>query len=440
MAEFRRNRNLTIAIERGFLAVIAIGWIYTLFMFFRDGFLQPPFSYDTIDNFMDWYNTAYWANNPGAYDVWGTVYPPFAFVFLRLFSLKACYFDGPFAGRACDWLGVTTLLSFFVINAVIVYKCYRLKDKSTALVRAAALCCGLVLVFSVDRGNLIVPCFTCFALGHGRLLRSAKLRWLAIAMSINFKPYLISALAPLIIRRRWRWFEGAVVAVVLVYLASWAAFGAGSPAEVFGNIFAYQGEGGNVPFAAMFYGSSYTSILALARSVPLTSFVGSHIVELLDPVPAILIRVGQLGVLASFLGAALRPNAVPTYRLTALAVALAMTTVEVGGYAESFLLFLVFLEPWKGPARIVALVSAYLLCVPMDHLAINLYRQIKPDYLSGRTIGYNFGVSVGMFIRPGLILVIQYALSFATLRDVMRVGKPAIGCPGGDAIAAGEPV
>lgn len=36
------------------------------------GYLPQPFVFDTNDTFMDWFNTAYWANNPGRVP-WGGV-------------------------------------------------------------------------------------------------------------------------------------------------------------------------------------------------------------------------------------------------------------------------------------------------------------------------------------------------------------------------------
>jgi hypothetical protein len=420
MSDTRANRVLESTLEPLLLLLIAVGLADTASVFLRNGFFPPPANYDTMDNFMDWFNPAYWANNQGAYDVWGTVYPPFAFVFLRIFSLKSCYIDGPFSGRSCDWLGMSALFGFYLANIIIIFFCYRLHDKRTALMRWAALSFGLPMIFAVDRGNLIVPCFTCFALGHGRLLRSARLRWLAVAMSINFKPYLLGAVVPLVLKRRWRWFEGAMVATVLVYVVSWAVLGVGSPMELIHDTFAFENVGGNAPLAATFYGSSYASLSALLRSVPLTTFVGSRLVEFVDPLPMGFIRFGQAAVLVAFLAAALRPRAVTTFRLTALAVAVALSTVEVGSYAQVFLLFLVFLERWKGIAVSIALICAYLLCVPIDHIAVSLYHQIKPAYLSGRTVDYDLGVTFGMFIRPGLILMIQYALAAATVVDVWR--------------------
>ena len=394
------------------------------------GFLMLTSATAAPDNLpKDWYNTAYWANSAGAYDIWGAIYPPLSFVFLRIFSLHSCYYEGPFFGRECDWLGRVVLLGFFLLNIVMVFRIYRLHDRGTALVRGLALCLGLPMVFALDRGNLILPCFTCFALAHGRLLKSARLRWLAMALTVNFKPYLIATLAPLLVRRKWRALEGVVIAGLVVYFLTWAAFGAGSPAEVVANTLMVhqQAVEGDRSLAGVFFAGSYSSLVAyMTTGLPLMNFLGSRILEFVDWGPTLLIHIGQLAVLASFLAAAFRPQAVTTARLTALSVALALSTEEVGGYAEVFLLFLVFLEPWRGPTRIVALISAYLLCIPFDHMVAPIAYQEQSSYLTGRTVGYDLGVSLGMFVRPGLILLIEYALALGALLDALKTGPPQL--------------
>ena len=49
---------------------------------------------------------------------------------------------------------------------------------------------GLPMLYALERGNLLILCFTCFVLGYGDLLRQRWLRCLALASAMNFKPYL----------------------------------------------------------------------------------------------------------------------------------------------------------------------------------------------------------------------------------------------------------
>jgi len=370
---------------------------------------------------MDWYNVAYWSNNPGAFDIWGSIYPPLSFVFIRLLSIKSCYDVDSFIGRDCDWIGRAALITFFVVNAVVVFRCYRFNDRRTALVRTTAVTLGLPMLFAMDRGNLIVPCFTCFALGHGRVLRSARQRWLAVALSINFKPYLVAAIAPYLLRRRWRWLEGCAVATILVYVATYAVWGSGSPGQILANEAAYALGQDRGYFEGLYYPTSYVSVTNYFEfGVAIMRFVGSRPIEWLTTGLPLSILIGEIGVLVAFGVVAIGRSVVPVHRLAAMGVAAALSTTEVGGYAEVFLLFLVFLEPWRGPARIVALVSAYLLCIPTEFPLVPLAHKVQDSYLTQRTVGYDLSVNLGSLVRPGLLLIIQYALTVATLADVLK--------------------
>jgi hypothetical protein len=415
------------SIEFAFLLLILSGLASSLLFLISMGYLPPPFVYDPTDTMMDWFNTAYWAVNGRMYDVWGSIYPPISFVFLNTFSIHSCYRNDPFAGRDCDWVGYATILCFFALNAILTYKAFSVIDRRTALTRAAAIAFGLPMLYTLERGNLIIPCYTFFVLGHGRILRSARLKWAAVAMSVNFKPYLMAAVFPYLLRRRWRWFEGAALACLLVYLLTYAALGSGAPWEMAASVTAYVNNGGNSLFGALYYGASYSSILNyLHLGVPIMRFVGSRPIETMESLLPVAMWVGEAGVVVVFAIAALRPNAVSVHRLAAMGVALALTSTEFGGYAEVFLLFLVFQEPWRGPWRIAALVSAYLLCIPADYTLVRLAHQIKASYLTNRIVGNDLSLILGALVRPGLVLIIQYALTAATLVDLLR--WPRAGC------------
>lgn len=421
-------------IEGLFLLAIFAGIYHAASFLLSAGYLPPPFVYDANDTYMDWYNSAYFAVNGGAYDIWHSIYPPISFVFLKIFTLHACYQGDAFAGRDCDWLGRATLVALFLLNAILVFLAFRKVDRRTALVRAAAMSLGLPMIFTLERGNLILPAFTVFVLGFGRVLRSARLKWLAVGLAVNFKPYLLAAVVPYLLRRRWRWFEGAAVACLLVYLVSYAIIGAGSPGELLADITGYVSGGGNSYFGALYYGASYVSILNyLHFGIPLLRFVGSRPLEVLEAVLPVLIRLGQVTTLAAFALAAARPrNTVPAHRLAAMGVALALSSTEFGGYAEVFLLFLVLQEPWCGFWRILALIAAYLLSIPADYTLVTLAHHIEESWLTGRTVGNDLSITLGMLLRPGLVLIIQYALTAATLVDLLRPAadaQPGRGAP-----------
>ena len=115
------------------------------------------------------------------------------------------------------------------------------------------------------------------------------------------------------------------------------------------------------------------------------------------------------------------PSATSTHRLAALALSGVLTTAGASGYIEVLLLFLVFLDPWRGPSRLPVLASAYLLCVSFDLILFPLPMLPTHSWLGGRAVTPNAGVSLGQLVRPGLVLIIQYGLVADTLAEVVRI-------------------
>jgi len=421
------RRKLSLAIELS-LVLMVIYSLINVILFFKDqGFLPPPFFRSPNDTLMDWYNVAYWSNNPGAYYSYMSVYPPISFDFLRLFAIHSCYrFDSGFS-RDCDWVGRVVLCSFYLLGTVLVYQVYRKRDPRTALMRAITIALGLPMLFALERGQLVIVCFVFFVLGQGRLLRSAWARWLCLAIAINFKPYLIATLLPQALRRRWRWLEGAVLATIVVYLITYGILGAGSPFEIIENQLAYSNPKVDGLFDSATYATTYTIIVQLLKSTfPFMTFLGSRPLEFMETLFPALMRLGQAGVALCFLGALIKPNAVPLYRLTALSTALFLTTINAGGYAQVFLFFLVFLEPWRGVGRIVALVTVYALSLSTDVALLPIAHDAEVSWLSNRFVGIDLSVQLGELIRPALILVIEYALIGMSLADIMRASRPTL--------------
>lgn len=405
------------ALAEGVLVLgVAAGIVWVALSFFETGYLPQPFVFDTNDTFMDWFNTAYWSHHPGAYSVWHTVYPPFAFVLLKLTSIGGCYRESAFWARDCDWLSKAWIIGFFVLNLVLVARCYLANDRVTAWQRTAAMGLGLPMLFALERGNLILPCFSVFVLAYGRILRSAWARWVAMALTINLKPYLIVAVAPYVVRRRWRWLEGGAFAILFVYVITYAIAESGSPMEIYDNTRNWVRFVGGMFWQQVYYSTSYTTLIAAMKEpLPLLDFVDSKLVDMVAVGLPMLIRAGQGAVVLTFVCAAFRPHVLSYTRLGALAMAFLLTSESPGGYAEVFLLFLVFFERAVGPGTFIAIVAGYLLCIPVDHILIPISQGVSSSWLSQRSVYFNFGLSVGQFVRPALILVIEYALSFASL-------------------------
>lgn len=410
-------------IEMLLAAVVLALLVYDVWYFDQKGYLPQPFFYEPSDTLMDWFNTAYWSRDPGAYDSWRTIYPPLTFVVIRMLGFDRCYASNEgLPSRDCDWLGIVSILTIFVIDIVICWLTFRKIDRRTALPRTIALALGMPMLFTLERGNILLLTFTCFMLALGPLLASARLRWLAAGLAINFKVYIVAAFAVQLLKRRWRWTEGVALATVGVYLLSFAIFGSGSPIEIYENISNYSTGFTVSRVLDIYYSVTYQPLIGLLGGVdfPVMRVMGSDLQEIGLAVIVPLMRGGQVILVLALAIAYLRPEVVSSTRLAALGMCLALITSEAGGYTQILVIALVFMERWKGVARPVALVSCYVLCLPGDFVFGVSNEMWRDSWLSGFFVEIEIGVGLGFFLRPGLLIVIGIALSLSTMNDVWR--------------------
>jgi hypothetical protein len=403
--------------------LVLAGLIATAALSFNIGYLPQPFFWDVDDTYRDWYSTALWAHQKGAYDTWLSIYPPLSFVLIKIAGIPSCYIDATDKiARACDWVPIVVLHSLYVLNGVIVSRIFIKLDRSTAWQRSFAITAGLPMIFGLERGNLILLCFTLIMLGFGPLVRSARLRWLCIAMAINLKVYLVATIFAQLLRRRWLCFEALLLLTVAVYLVSFILFGEGTPAEIYANLvnFATGAKpGATVDFI---YTNTFIPLrYILAESnAPVNYFVGSDLVSRTLLATAVTQHAAQLAIVVACVFAYLRPEVVPPYRLTFFAVAMAMITSETSPYTQPIMFFFVFMERWRGWLRPAAIAACYILCVPWDIYIGGAAGSYQYSYLGQRFVYAEIGLTLGMFLRPLLFMLPAYFLSAATIIDVWR--------------------
>ena len=405
-------------------AVVVAGIVYAMIFLLTRGYLPQPFFYDPYDIWMDWFNVADWAHDTGMYDSFDTIYPPLSFVFMKLIALPGCYEGASTSGltayyaRDCDWLGIVWLHGFYILDVVLVAVAFKRIDPATAVSRSVALGMGMPMVFGLERGQIMLVAFACVVLAFGPILKSARARWLALALAINFKLYLLSLLFPQLLRRRWRWFEGALIATVLVYIVTYCLLGAGTPLELATNAAGFKPLAGNP--LDLWLASTYSPFLALAENpvYELISVLGSDAVETGVIAAKVSLLVTQGMVLVAVVAAWLRPEAVSVNRLSLLGVGLAMVTVDSQYYAVSVMVYFVFVERWRGAAMKIAIICAYLLCLPIDYPIDQLQPLVLDTYIFGRTEIVTYSVMLGPFIRPGLMMIIVGMAACATIRAV----------------------
>ena len=420
-----KSRGAGVAYEAVLAGAIVCALIYCAWFFVRAGYLPQPFLYDVRAPLIGLYETTFWANHAGTYGVGRNIYPPLSFVVARLISLHRCYAQSPMAGRDCDVLAQRVLLAFFLANLVLVYRAYRAMGPTTAAARTVALGLGLPMLYAMECGNLIILAFTAFVLGYGDVARGRWGRRLALVTAINFKPYLLVLLIPPAIRRQWGWLAGACAACAGLYGLTWALQGGGSPVELIDNLLIYAFVVAHRPWSDLYYATSYWPLVRyMVSDYAVLGLARPASGEMLAIVPTLLMRLAQLGVAISLTAAVMRPKAVDSHRLSAMILAMVLTTIATGqsGYVQIFLFFLVFREPWRGPARIMILTSAYLLCIPADISLLPMIHGAARSVLSGRQVMIQFGLSVGQVLRPAVLLVIQYGLIYLNLADSLSAG------------------
>ena len=413
-------------VEPAFAAAVVAAVAWCVWFLFFNHYLPQPFLYDKSDTFGDWFNTATWARDNGAYDSWNTVYPPLSFVFLRLIGVNRCYstpsIDGLLAElRVCDWVGLSAIWLIFTLNIVLLWRAFRKIDPKTALPRTICVGLGMPMLDGLERGNLMLITFTCLILALGPILRSARLRWVFAGLAVNFKIYLIAAIIPLLLKRRWRWVECALISVVLVYMVSYAILGHGTPLEVINNVTDFS-SGIIDNILDIWHATTYGPLMSLLTlgNFPATFFIGSKNVDAMIFVLPILQHSTQLLILAAAASAWMRPEVVPTYRVINIGLLFAMTTQDVGMYSIAYFMFFVMMEPWRGVGRRLAIVLCYVLALPLDiHLAG--LPSTAVDLYFGNYRGYvdNY-VVLSPFIRPFIIMVIAVALSLTTIVEVWK--------------------
>jgi hypothetical protein len=170
----------------------------------------------------------------------------------------------------------------------------------------------------------------------------------------------------------------------------------------------------------IWYSVTYLPLISLlqGQNFPITNLIGSQLVETGLVLLPILIRTGQAAVLLAVVASWLRPEMVPPFRLAFFGTVLALISSEAGGYTQILAILFVFMERWRGIARPLAILCSYILCLPGDIALTPLPPLFGDSYLTNQPVEIHIDVGMGMFLRPGLLIIIAIALSAATIHDV----------------------
>ncbi len=407
--------------------MVFTGLVHAIWHWWKFDYLPQPFFYGPIDVWGDWFNVVYWSYDFGTYDAYRTVYPPLSFVITNIFSLRHCYPIYAVAGnpsvgifaRNCDWVGYFAFNGVYIICIILLAKTYFRDNPATSIARSYALAASFPMLQAMEHANLIVWTFLGFMLAFGNVVRSSRWRWFWAGFAFNLKIYVIAAILPQLLRRRWLWVEGALISCVVIYIASYVYLGRGTPMELYANITDFA-NGATYSFLDIWFPSTNAALISLANNwqSELSGLIGSQNNERILFWLPLFQHVTQAAIILAAVGVWLRPEAVTRHRLTFLGISLALITAEAGGYTVILIFFCVFFEPWKGFARKYAIVMTYILCLPWDIPIDRAPEYIADTWFPANTVIMQFYIMIGPFIRPTLLLTIVLALSLLTISEV----------------------
>jgi hypothetical protein len=204
------------------------GCVYFWLSFAENGYLPSPFVYDKADTFMDFFHSMYWADEPGRYTDWNSVYPPLNFLFLkgvRWLLFGQVHESDAFTLRDSAKPFIPYIVAAFAASPLFAFR-HDLWRGFTATQKALLFISCLLsppMLFTIERGNLII-----FALGF-LALALAKPGWtrtFAIGMLINIKPYFALYLVAFAISQRPRELVSCTMMAGAIFLVSgiFAAF------------------------------------------------------------------------------------------------------------------------------------------------------------------------------------------------------------------------
>jgi hypothetical protein len=388
--------------------------IYFWLSFAENGYLPSPFVYDKADTFMDFFHSMYWADEPGRYTDWDSVYPPLNFLFLkgvRWLLFGQIHESDAFTLRDSAKPFIPYIVAALAASALFVFR-HDLWRGFTAAQKALFFFIFLLsppMLFSIERGNLII-----FALGFLALAlaRPGWIRTFAIGMLINIKPYFALYLVAFAISQRPKELVSCTMMAGAIFLISGIMLDEHF-LEFVQNLLQFS-QDQNLFSPRELLGlpssvSAFTYVLRLyLYSGGNPSFAGLNIGSIITLVESIK----WLAVLAVFFSLGLGGQRIPIETtLAATTIAITNLGVWAGGY--SFILYVCLIPIFcRLTYRKVCLACVFLIFMPIDVISLHIENLgDRYAYLSDATVPVVWQLSLGAFLRPvanfGLLLVIS---------------------------------
>jgi Glycosyltransferase family 87 len=399
------------------------GCVYYWLIFMENGYLPSPFVYDKADTFMDLFNPMYWADEPGRYTDWGSVYPPLNFLFLkcvRWLLVGQIHESDAFTLRDSAKPLIPYIVAAFAASALFVFRhdLWRGYTGAQKILLFFLFLLSPPMLFSIERGNLII-----FALGF-LALALAKPGWtrtFAIGMLINIKPYFALYLVAFAISQRPKELISCTMMAGAIFLISGILLDEHFM-EFVQNLFQFtQDQNLFSPRELLALPSSVSAFTQVLRiylfSGGSPTLAGISIGLIITSAESIK----WLAILATLLSLGLGGRRIPIeITLAATTIAITNLGVWVGGY--SFILYVCLIPIlYRLTYRKTYLACLFLIFMPID--VITLFSESlgnRYSYLSDATVSVNFQLSVGAFLRP----VVNFGLLLTMSLDIFQNYAP----------------
>jgi len=252
------------------LLVVNLLFGFYVFDFIKiNGYLPPPFFFDSNDTMMDLYNPYFYSLKLGLFSEWKSIYTNFTFLILeQIFYNKDCILNvnNPFELRACDHASLikylalcfVCLLSFMVLIYKFIYK--KVFSELNTLIFTAFILSSPVFYVSFERGNFFVV--AAIILNLFLIFKSSFLRAFLTGLLINLKLYFLIMVLPLLLHEKLKLFIVTILFSILFYLFFFYLYFDDDSLLFFKNLFSF----GNIDrsnYANFFLNLSFLRLLKI---------------------------------------------------------------------------------------------------------------------------------------------------------------------------------
>jgi hypothetical protein len=386
-----------------FTILAVINFIYIIYFYKLNGYLPSPFINDKSNTFMDFYNPLYWSQNYGAYDTWGSVYPPFNFFILTVISNALSYNTINLNAEDLRLFYNKDIIYVILLYIISTLFCFtnsywaEIKSKSKIYLIIIVLLSPVVL-YTLERGNLIfisLP-FLAIFLNANTILKKA----FYLSVLINIKPYFILLLIVDLIRNycfKYLLLTALISALIFIifgliinedfYLMPFNILGFASSQSIFDR------------FEAITFPSSISSYLYFTKLTTNNFFI-----RLICYLIQLYLYYLTIKILIVIWEKKLNNDEIAIASL----LLLSNISMSIGGY--SFLFYIVIFPLFLKEEYKKLNVYFILIFIGIFDIVniINYFNGIGYSYLSDSDRYMQLGIGFGSFLRPILNFLLLY--------------------------------